>query len=69
MQNVTRTTAKKYGVDRRSKKRVRELNEKYDVLLDANIWWWEEKERVQKGGKKKKRESTFFSQQVDSEVF
>ena len=44
MQNVTQT-AKKFGVDR---KRVRELNGKYDAPLDVNVGDEEKKEYTQR---------------------
>ena len=45
MQNVTKT-AKKFSVDR---KRVREWNEKYDSLLDANVGSGKKKMKLHHG--------------------
>lgn len=58
MQNVTKT-ATKFGVDR---KRVREWNEKYDALLDANIGSGKKKRKLHGG-------APIFSAHVDSEIF
>ena len=58
MQNMTKR-AKKFSVDN---KRVREWNENYDSLLDANVGSGKKKTKLHHG-------CTIFSQQVDCDVF
>ena len=58
MQNVS-STARKFGVDR---KRVREWNDKYESLVDANIGSGKKKRRLHSG-------APICNDKIDSEVY